>query len=69
MAASRENVPETDIASGDLIVGHWDAPARVVNRSTAVTPSGRQPFLVRLATDAGVMEVSPGSFITRIIED
>jgi hypothetical protein len=69
MAAPRESVPETEITAGDLIIGHWDAPARVVNRSTVATSSGRQPFLVHLATDAGVMEVSPGSFITSIIED
>jgi hypothetical protein len=65
IASRQEIVNETEIGPGDLIVGQWDTPARVVNRSAV---SGNRQ-LIRLATDAGVMEVLPGSVITRIIED
>jgi hypothetical protein len=58
-------VVETEIRPGDLIVGQWDTPARVVSRSSV---RGDRP-LIRIATDAGVMEVLPGAVIMRIIED
>jgi hypothetical protein len=63
-----EQVMETDIEPGDLIIGHWDSPVRVVNRSTVVTTAGKR-FLVRFVTDAGVMEVIPGCVMTRLRED
>jgi hypothetical protein len=67
VATRRESVLEADIEAGDLIVGHWDSPVRVVNRSTVVTSAGKK-FLVRFVTDAGVMEVLPGCMITRLRE-
>jgi hypothetical protein len=67
LALQRETVWESDIVPGDLIQGHWDTPVRVVNRSTVVTTAGKR-FLVRFVTDAGVMEVLPGSTITRLVE-
>ena len=67
MNAKRENVPESQIRIGDLIEGQWDSPARVVSRSS-VTVNRSRP-LERFVTDAGVMDVVPGTFITRIVED
>jgi hypothetical protein len=64
----QERVMETDVEPGDLIIGHWDSPVRVVNRSTVVTTAGKR-FLVRFVTDAGVMEVLPGCVMTRLRED
>ena len=67
MNNQREHVPESLIEIGDLIVGQWDSPARVVSRSS-VTVNRSRP-MERFVTDAGVMDVVPGTFITRILED
>ena len=56
-----KSVPETEIAAGDLIIGHWDAPARVVNRSTVTTTTGRQPLLVLARHRCRAMDASPAA--------